>query len=430
MKKLVSLVLVLALALSACSFALADERVQVEFWYGLGGATGEIIQNTIEEFNNMQDKYTIIGVTKGSYTETFEEIQAPIAAKNPPALTVLEYSQVSMLADKNVLEDLTPYIENSDYNKDDIVPAFYNQGVFGDKVFALPLQGTTQVFYYNKTLFEKAGIENPDELLDTWEGTLEASKKLVEAGYMGWEPMWGRYNLIDIAYANGGKLLSEDGRKVLINSPEWVEAWDFIGKAIHEDEVMAIHSGGQGWEYWYSTIDDVMLNRAGGYTGSAGDQGDLDFSYIVAHTQPAKGLNGKGGAAVVEATQMVVLKDASPEAKQGAFEFLKYLTNTEHTANWSLKTGYIAVRLSAQEDPTFAAFAAENPQVLVPLNQAATIGAPYILDPTGNEIYDALDYACDLVEIEGIPAQEALDEAAEQAQKALDKYWKKIDEAK
>ena len=59
--------------------------------------------------------------------------------------------------------------------------------------------------------------------------------------------------------------------------------------------------------------------------------------------------------------------------------------------------------------------------------QAAEIGAAYILDPTGNEIYDALDTACDLVEIELEDAQEALDEAAKTAQKALDKYWKSVD---
>ena len=50
-----------------------------------------------------------------------------------------------------------------------------------------------------------------------------------------------------------------------------------------------------------------------------------------------------------------------------------------------------------------------------------------MLDPTGNEIYAALDDACDLVEIELVDAQEALDEAAEIAQKALDKYWKSVD---
>ncbi len=422
MNKLRVFFISLLVLLSLCPFVGAEDRVEVEFWYGLGGATGEIVKNTIQEFNTIQDKYTVIGVTKGDYTETFQEIQAPIASGNPPALVILEYSQVSKLAEKAVLEDLTPYIQASDYNPDDIVPAFYNQGKFGDKIFALPLQGTTQIFYYNRKIMEAAGIENPDEMLSSWEGTLELSKKVKDAGYMGWQPMYRRYNLIDLAYANGGRLLSEDGRTVLINSPEWVEAWQFIRNAI-EEEYMSIHFGGQGWEFWYATIDDVMLDRSVGYTGSAGDQGDLDFSYIVAHTQPEKGLNGKGGAAVVEATQLAVLSGASAEAKQGAFEFLKYLTDTEHTANWSLKTGYIAVRLSAQDNPAYAAYAEENPQILIPLKQAAEIGAAYVLDPTGNEIYDALDTACDLVEIELIDAQEALDEAAKIAQKALDKYW-------
>ncbi len=428
MKKLAALFLAAMMLLSLCSFAAA-EPVEVEFWYGLGGALGETIKSFIEEFNASQDQYKIVGVTKGDYTETFQEIQAPIAAGNPPAMTILEYSQVSKLADKNALEDLTPYIENSDYNPDDIVPAFYNQGKFGDKIFALPLQGTTQVFYYNSKLMAEIGVENPDEMLSTWEGTLEISRKAKAAGYMGWEPMYRRYNLIDLAYANGGKLLSEDGRTVLINSPEWVEAWQFVRDAIDEG-VMAIHHGGQGWEFWYATIDDVMLDRAVGYTGSAGDQGDLNFDFIVAHTQPEKGLNGKGGAAVVEATQLVILAGASEEAKKGAFEFLNFMTNTEHTAQWSLKSGYIAVRLSAQEAPDYAAYAAENPQILIPLKQAAEIGAAYVLDPTGNEIYAALDDACDLVEIELVDAQEALDEAAKIAQKALDKYWADVDAGK
>ena len=43
------------------------------------------------------------------------------------------------------------------------------------------------------------------------------------------------------------------------------------------------------------------------------------------------------------------------------------------------------------------------------------------IDPTGGEIYDALSVAADKVELEGVSAQEALDEAAETAQKALDK---------
>ncbi|MEG2252991.1 MAG: ABC transporter substrate-binding protein, partial [Clostridia bacterium] len=106
MKKLLSLVLVLLLALGMIPNAFAAEKVQVEFWYGLGGPTGELIKEVIGEFNAMQSQYEVVGVTQGSYTETFQAIQAPIAAGNPPALAVLEYGQVNNLALKGVLQDI------------------------------------------------------------------------------------------------------------------------------------------------------------------------------------------------------------------------------------------------------------------------------------------------------------------------------------
>jgi multiple sugar transport system substrate-binding protein len=42
------------------------------------------------------------------------------------------------------------------------------------------------------------------------------------------------------------------------------------------------------------------------------------------------------------------------------------------------------------------------------------------IDPTGGKIWDALEKAADLVEIEGVPAAEALAQAQEEAQAALD----------
>ena len=80
--------------------------------------------------------------------------------------------------------------------------------------------------------------------------------------------MWGPDNLIDAAFSNGATIFSEDGKTVNINSPEWAEVWEAFRNWIHTDKTMAIHSGGQGWENWYNTIDDVLANTAGGYTGS------------------------------------------------------------------------------------------------------------------------------------------------------------------
>ena len=99
---------------------------------------------------------------------------------------------------------------------------------------------------------------------------------------------------------------------------------------------------------------------------------------------------------------------------------MKYFTNVENQAKWSMSTGYVPVNLNVLDDADYQAYTEENPQALVPFNQASH-GSVYPFDPTNGAIYDALSIAADKVEIDGISAQEALDEAQETAQAALDK---------
>jgi len=98
---------------------------------------------------------------------------------------------------------------------------------------------------------------------------------------------------------------------------------------------------------------------------------------------------------------------------------MEFFTNAKNTADWSMKTGYIAVRKSAREDSTFKEFAKKHPQIAVPLKQAETASAPFV-DPTGGKITDALKKAADKVEIENVPADTALKAAETEAQQALD----------
>ena len=124
-------------------------------------------------------------------------------------------------------------------------------------------------------------------------------------------------------------------------------------------------------------------------------------------------------APTADALQLVMLESSSDVEKQGVYEFMKYFTNPENQAKWSMATGYVAVNNKTSEDPDFKAYVEENPQALVPLQQAAH-GSIMPEDPTGGKIFDALSIAADKVEIEGISAKEALDEAQKTAQAALD----------
>lgn len=398
----------------------SSEKVEVEFWYSGGKTAVGVVQEIVDSYNASQDTYVVTTVTQADYGETYEKLQAGIAGNAAPDLVLLDKGSARSLSDKGLVADLAERMSaDSEFDEADYVSAFFDQVKDGKgKIFGIPAYGTTQVLYYNIAAFKEAGVD--PQSIKTWQDLSQAAAKIKAGGTYtyGWEPMWGPDNLVDAAFSNGGMIFSEDGQTVTINSEEWVEVWEAFRTWIHEDETMAIHSGGQGWEYWYNTIDDVLLDVAGGYTGSSGDQADLDFSIVGAIEQPAWDESTSSKPMAVALT-MSVVASSSEEEQAGAYDFMKYFTNVENQAKWSMATGYVPVNLSVMEDAAYQAYTAENPQALVPFNQASH-GSVYPFDPTSGAIYDALSIAADKVEIDGISAKEALDEAQRTAQAALD----------
>lgn len=409
-----------AVATAAPAAAESGKPVEIEFWYGLGGKLGDNMKAKIDAFNASQDEVIVTGIAQADYTETEQKLQAAIASNNVPAAVLSANADWARKGYYAPLDELIA--AEPDFNGDDFVQTFLEGGKVDGKQYFLPMYGSTQIMYYRQDLFKEHGIDPAS--LTTWEALGEAAAKMTkqEGGkttVYGWEPMWGEANMTDAVLSRGGSILSEDGKTVTIDSPEWIDTWEQFRKWIHEDKIMRIHSGGQGWEYWYKTIDDVMKGQAAGYTGSSGDQGDLDFKVVAAMEQP--GWAGMGaGKPVAGASQAGIPAKATPEQQQAAFKWFMYFMKSENTADWSMKTGYIAVRQSALEDPAFKAFSAKNPQISVPLQQASHASMPF-QDPTGGKITDALKVAADQVQINNMPAEQALKEAQATAQSALDR---------
>lgn len=397
----------------------SSEPVEIEFWYGLGSVAGETMESIIADFNASQDEVVLTGIQQANYSETWQKVQAGLAAGNAPAVFIGDAGLAAAYGGEDgILEPLDEYMSSDEFNKDDLLPVFTEPNIIDGKTYGLPAYGTSQIMYFNTKVFEAAGVD-PDEAFSSWEKLAEASKTIQEKSdaEFGHMIMWGSGNLVDMALSNGGQILSEDGKTVLINSPEWLEAWDFARKQIHEEKTMGLISGGQGWEYWYKTIDQVMNGNAGGYTGSSGDRGDLDFSYIDAREQP--GMNGNEGKPTAGSLNMHVSKASDQAEKDAAFKWMEYFTSPEVQAQWSMKIGYIPVRQSTMEVAEYKKSVEENPYAGIPYKQALH-ASPSFIDPTGGKISDALSIATDKVELQNVSAGKALDEAAEVAQKALD----------
>jgi len=422
-----SFLLVIGLVLAACSVddsesnASGDGKVEIEFWYGLGSEADEKMKELISDFNEEHEDIEVTAVPQADYDETYEKLQAAIASDTAPGVFLSEITPLTDLASKDALEPIDDFVANDDiYDEDDFLDVLLDPGYIDDSLYALPGYGTTQVMYYRKDIFDEVGVD-PEEAYETWENLADASKELQDSGEVdyGHLPMWDEDNLIDLALSNGGSILNEDETELMIDEPEWIDAWEFIREQVHEEKTMKINSGGQGWEYWYKTIDQVMNGSAAGYTGSSGDKGDLDFDKIDSLPQP--GLNGNEGKPRVNGLYLSIPKGISDEEKEAAYEWMSYFTSSEVNADWSKAIGYVPVRESTTEEEDYADFVEENPYANVPYEQALD-ATPEFVDPTGGKIMDALSIAADKVEIENVPAEKALEEAQEAGQKALDEY--------
>lgn len=394
--------------------------IELEFWLAQGNNVMDLVNEEVDKFNSSQSTYHVTVVQQENYVKTFSNLQAAIAGKNAPDIVLLDTAPARQLYEKGALVAFDSFQDaDPDFNAGDFYEVYADQGKHTDgKTFARPMYGTIQIAYYSKKAFEDAGVDPAS--IKSWQDLVAVGQKFKDAGYQFvWEPMGGdAKNLIDAAFANGAKVFSDDGKTVTINSPEWVEVWESFRGWIHDDKFMQTHWNGiDDWVYWYDTIDDMIEGRAAGYTGSPVDSVDFDFNEI----QPMEqfGWNGNVSMPWAQALMLCMPEGNGAERQQGAYEFIKFLTNPENQAAYTMLTTYPAANRKVTEVPEYQKFLEENPVAGVLLSQSEHASI-YPVDPTGGKILDELNIAAEKIEIEGVSAQEALDEAQANAQIALD----------
>ena len=95
-RRSVTMGLLAAAALAAP--ALAQQKVEVQFWHAMGGVLGERVEEIVKRFNASQDKYTVVATYKGNYDEVINATIAAYRAKKAPQIVqIYERGFMSML---------------------------------------------------------------------------------------------------------------------------------------------------------------------------------------------------------------------------------------------------------------------------------------------------------------------------------------------
>ena len=143
-----------------------------------GGPRRETIESIIEDFNNSQDI-----LKQHTFTNLGRYLDKALAAV-ASVMTKISLSKIliqSDNADANQATNLQEYLDQEEENIRIILSTIVDTVVHEDEAYGLPFNTDTHVLFYNKDLFEEAGlIQIPPT---TWDELEEMARQLdVEDG--------------------------------------------------------------------------------------------------------------------------------------------------------------------------------------------------------------------------------------------------------
>jgi multiple sugar transport system substrate-binding protein len=169
------------------------------------------------------------------------KVQTMLASNEAPDIIQIAESSNSY-ASKGIFTDVGKLAEDSGLDLDKRFGGATESYIWQDKLYAIPDRGGAMVLYYNRDMFDAAGVEYPTKNW-TWKEFLNAAQTLTITGddgvisqygfaAGGWWPWW-----MSFMYQNGGRILDEKMENVIVNSPENIEAINFYTDLVHKYKV-------------------------------------------------------------------------------------------------------------------------------------------------------------------------------------------------
>ncbi|NEN75752.1 sn-glycerol-3-phosphate ABC transporter substrate-binding protein UgpB [Pelistega sp. NLN82] len=373
--------LAIATLLAATNSAFATTTIT--FWHSMEGTLGELVNQMTDDFNKSQTEYTVVPTYKGNYTEGMNAgIAAYRAGQAPDILQVFEVGTATMMFSKGAIkpiQEMSEEIGNPiDSNK--FVPGI--AGYYSDtngKLASMPFNSSTPVFYYNKDLFAKAGLDvnNPPK---TYQEIREAAKKLKAAGAeCGYTTSWPSWVLIEnfgalhnIPYASKNNGFGGLDTRIDLTQDAFVKNFELLNDMVKEGTFTYAGRADAGNALFSS-------GKCAMFTGSSGSRGgfikNAKFEFGIARLPYNSDIIEKPLNSVIGGASLWVFSKKSPETYKGITAFFHYLSSTDVAAQWHQKTGYVPVVKSAYEQTKDSGFYTQNPGTDIPflqLNVATT----------------------------------------------------------
>ena len=415
----------LAAAMSIGS-ALPASAVELTMYYpvAVGGALTKIVDGLVADFEKENPKIKVNAIYAGNYNDARIKALAALKSGKPAQLSVMFSIDIYELIEQDAIvafDDVVKTDEERAWLKS-FYPALMENGRTQGKTWGIPFQRSTIVMYYNKDAFRAAGL-NPENPPATWDEFVMAGKKLTKrkgdnveqwgmmipsTGYPYW--MFGALTM-----QNNQTLMNGDGNETYLDAPATVEALQFWKDLGAKHGVMP--SGTIEWgtlrQNFLEQKTAIMWHSTGNLT-TVKNNAKFDFGVAMLPAKQRRGTPTGGG-------NFYIFKKSSAEEKAAALKLVRFLTQPERTAEWSIKTGYLGTRADAYATPALQSYVKEFPPAAVARDQLKFATAELSTYQTGR-VRKLLDDAIQATLTGSKSPKEALGGAQKQADRLLRRY--------
>jgi sn-glycerol 3-phosphate transport system substrate-binding protein len=336
----------------------------IAFWSNHPGQSSAVERELIGRFQSQFPGLEVKLIDAGKdYDEVAQKFNAALIGTDVPDVVVLDDIWWFHFALSGVLTPLDDLFGQVGLDTTDYVDALLADFEFNRKHYALPYARSTPLFYYNKGVWERAGL--PDRGPRSWQEFDEWGPQLQRfVGAGKWAHGWANAQGISWTFegpnwAFGGAY--SDKWALKFTDPATISAGNFLRNSIHGKGYAAI-AHDLANEFATGILASAVASTGAlmGITAAA----RFDFGAAPLPTGP-----GGAPACPTGGAGLAIPSKLSEERKINVLKFIGFVTNPQNTAYFSQHTGYLAVRKSAVDDPNEQKYLADNPRARVALDQ-------------------------------------------------------------
>ena len=419
MTRITAVAAILAASTALVNPAAAETELTMYYPIAVGGALTEVVDGIVADFMAENPDVTVNAIYAGNYDDTRIRALSALNSGEPAQLAVMFSIDAYDLIEQELVVPFDELVEGEEGEAwlNSFYPALMANGQIEGQTWGIPFQRSTIVAYYNRDMFEAAGLD-PDQAPTTWEELISMGQALTNDDTYGLMipstgyPYWMFQAL---AIQNGEEVMSNDGLTTYFDNPTVVETLEFWNALSTEHGIMP-----EGTVEWgtlrqaFLEGQTAMMWHSTGNLRAVRDNAEFDFGVAMLPGNVRLGSPTGGG-------NFYVFEDTTEEERDAALRLIQFMTSPEQAAAWSIATGYMGVSPAAYETEALQAYVEGFPAALVARNQLEHAVAEFSTFETAR-VREGLNNAIQAALTGSMSAEDALAEAQAAAERLLAAY--------